>query len=413
MVLMRRKDKRRDNAEDNLEVASDGITANKGFRSLQGARTGRFAADMRVAVGGYGRQDKTWGVDHPWHKTQEDVYQVLCQRDHMEEGLAVKEEPKPQAKGESRAALKRKKAKMKKGVVPQQPAEAPGPEEKPQTPEPKPSATKVKTEEKVGNGAKDGKPEPSTTTAGKKQQKRKRANDKEAVEEGKKSKEEQVAEDEAEAATKPESKKSRMEKKAKEQETEKARREADMLDRQQTAKEYDGAFGYPITTPSGLIIEDKRLGHGRLPEVGEMLTVRYRGRLGKDGLVFGKGMLTPHFGMGTLIRGWEEGLSTMRTGGVRCMTIPPELAYGESGKGDKIPPNATLHFEVELVRIGKRQRDVVDDDEIPLPSAFQRKRKKAKQEQNQPATETLTKSQKKRIRRNRRKAFEKAQETEE
>ncbi|POM80413.1 hypothetical protein PHPALM_1756, partial [Phytophthora palmivora] len=117
MVLMRRRDKRRGNEAEEIVVASDSsIVANKGVRSLGGARTGRFAADMRVSVGGYGRADKTWGVDHPWHSTEEgDLFSQLCAKDHMEEGgLAHEQTLDEPVRGLSRAQLKKRKAKLKK-----------------------------------------------------------------------------------------------------------------------------------------------------------------------------------------------------------------------------------------------------------------------------------------------------------
>ena len=56
-------------------------------------------------------------------------------------------------------------------------------------------------------------------------------------------------------------------------------------------------------------------------------------------------------GKGSVIKGWDEGVPGMRVGGKRKLTIPWQLAYGESGSGDKIPPRAALKFDIELLEI--------------------------------------------------------------
>jgi peptidylprolyl isomerase len=109
-----------------------------------------------------------------------------------------------------------------------------------------------------------------------------------------------------------------------------------------------------VTTPSGLKYEDIRVGVGASPHFGETVRVHYTGWT-SDGKVFDTSLngrplefvLRP----GGLIKGWVEGLSTMKVDGKRKLIIPPDLAYGPKGRPPKIPPNATLTFEIELLGI--------------------------------------------------------------
>ena len=82
--------------------------------------------------------------------------------------------------------------------------------------------------------------------------------------------------------------------------------------------------------------------------------INYEGRL-EDGTVFestfGKEFLKVVVGVGQVIKGWDEGVAGMKVGGKRILTIPPELGYGSRGAGNVIPANATLIFEVELLKV--------------------------------------------------------------
>jgi peptidylprolyl isomerase len=101
-------------------------------------------------------------------------------------------------------------------------------------------------------------------------------------------------------------------------------------------------------------IEDTQVGTGAEAVPGKTLTVHYTGKL-ENGKVFdssvGKDPLTFVLGGGQLIPGFEQGVSGMKVGGKRVVTIPPSLGYGEQGAGDVIPPNSTLIFELELVDV--------------------------------------------------------------
>lgn len=107
---------------------------------------------------------------------------------------------------------------------------------------------------------------------------------------------------------------------------------------------------------SGFVAKDTVVGTGALAERGDSVTVHYVGML-TNGQVFdsSRDSNTPFtftLGKGDVIRGWDEGLEGMRVGGKRTLTIAPDFAYGNRGIGP-IPPNSTLVFEVELLRVDK------------------------------------------------------------
>lgn len=110
-----------------------------------------------------------------------------------------------------------------------------------------------------------------------------------------------------------------------------------------------------ITTASGLVIDDITIGDGATATAGQYVSVHYTGWL-TDGSKFdsSKDRNEPfEFGLGQrqVIAGWDEGVQGMQVGGVRKLTIPPQLGYGARGAGGVIPPNATLVFEVELLAV--------------------------------------------------------------
>ena len=108
-----------------------------------------------------------------------------------------------------------------------------------------------------------------------------------------------------------------------------------------------------VTTASGLQIKTLVVGTGDKAEPGKTAVVHYTGWL-LDGTKFDSSVDrgTPFefpLGAGRVIKGWDEGVATMNIGGKVELTIPPDLAYGPSGAGGVIPPNATLKFEVEFL----------------------------------------------------------------
>ncbi|HEY9761603.1 MAG TPA: FKBP-type peptidyl-prolyl cis-trans isomerase [Trichocoleus sp.] len=111
-----------------------------------------------------------------------------------------------------------------------------------------------------------------------------------------------------------------------------------------------------ITTDSGLQYVDLVEGTGAMPQPGQRVTVHYTGTL-EDGTQFDSSRdrgrpFTFNIGVGQVIKGWDEGVGTMRVGGRRKLVIPAALGYGTRGAGGVIPPNATLIFDVELLSLG-------------------------------------------------------------
>lgn len=109
------------------------------------------------------------------------------------------------------------------------------------------------------------------------------------------------------------------------------------------------------TTSSGLGIHDITCGAGEEAVAGATVSVHYVGTL-ESGEQFdsSRDRSQPFqfaLGSGQVIAGWDEGIEGMKVGGVRELTIPPELGYGATGSPPVIPPNATLLFEVELLEV--------------------------------------------------------------
>jgi peptidylprolyl isomerase len=111
-----------------------------------------------------------------------------------------------------------------------------------------------------------------------------------------------------------------------------------------------------VSTPSGLKYTILKAGKGATPKIGQTVFVHYTGTL-TNGKKFDSSRdrgqpFSFILGQGQVIAGWDEALSTMKVGERRKLTIPPKLGYGAAGAGGVIPPNATLIFDVELLKIG-------------------------------------------------------------
>ena len=125
------------------------------------------------------------------------------------------------------------------------------------------------------------------------------------------------------------------------------------------ADEKKGGESKMQKSPSGLQWEDVKVGTGATPKTGQICVMHYTGWLWEEGakgkkfdssVDRGQPFEFP-LGQGRVIKGWDEGVATMKVGGKRNLLIPPQLGYGARGAGGVIPPNATLLFEVELLGV--------------------------------------------------------------
>jgi len=107
-----------------------------------------------------------------------------------------------------------------------------------------------------------------------------------------------------------------------------------------------------VKTESGLIYADIAVGLGDSPKPGQSIGLRYSGFL-EDGTLFDSSYIegppvARRFTDEAIIKGWMEGIRTMKKGGMRKLLVPPELAYGAEADPPRVPPNATLEFDIEL-----------------------------------------------------------------
>ena len=116
-----------------------------------------------------------------------------------------------------------------------------------------------------------------------------------------------------------------------------------------------GSSAAEVTMPDGLKYTDDQVGNGTEAQAGKTAVVHYTGWL-MDGTKFDSSRdrnqpFSFPLGRGAVIKGWDEGVAGMKVGGKRTLIIPPDLGYGARGAGGVIPPNATLIFEVELLKV--------------------------------------------------------------
>ena len=121
----------------------------------------------------------------------------------------------------------------------------------------------------------------------------------------------------------------------------------------------NAATNQVIEMPNGLKYTDTKTGDGATASAGNKVSVHYTGWLfnnGAKGAKFDSSVDRGQpfqftLGAHQVIAGWDEGVAGMKVGGKRTLIIPPELGYGARGAGGVIPPNATLMFDVELLRV--------------------------------------------------------------
>jgi FKBP-type peptidyl-prolyl cis-trans isomerase len=120
-----------------------------------------------------------------------------------------------------------------------------------------------------------------------------------------------------------------------------------------------GAPGKMSELPSGLKYTDSKVGDGAAATAGHKVSVHYTRWLdnnGEKGRKFDSSLdrgepFSFALGAQQVIKGWDEGVAGMKVGGKRTLVIPSELGYGARGAGGVIPPNATLIFDVELLKV--------------------------------------------------------------
>ena len=111
-----------------------------------------------------------------------------------------------------------------------------------------------------------------------------------------------------------------------------------------------------VTTASGLIYQSLQEGTGASPKATDRVSVHYRGTFPESGREFDssyKRNQPTEFPLNGVIACWTEGVQKMKVGGKAKLTCPPAIAYGARGAGGVIPPNATLKFDVELLKVGR------------------------------------------------------------